>query len=243
MPKGRLIERVAELLESKKLPLVADLRDESAEDVRVVIEPRNRSVDPAVMMESLFRVTDLESRIPLNMNVLMGGQIPRVVSLAEVLLAWLDHRREVLLRRSRHRLAAIERRLEILAGLLIVYLNLDEVIRIIRQEDDAKLELMRVFTLTEIQANAILDTRLRALRRLEEMELKREFDAMTVEKGQISACSARRRVNGKCSPPTSARFARPSARTRRSASGARPSPRRRRPPMSISPRPTWSASR
>ena len=137
------------------------------------------------MMESLFRVTDLESRIPLNMNVLMGGQIPRVVSLAEVLLAWLDHRREVLQRRSRHRLAAIERRLEILAGLLIVYLNLDEVIRIIRQEDDAKIELMRVFTLTEIQANAILDTRLRALRRLEEMELKREFDAMTVEKGQI----------------------------------------------------------
>ena len=165
VPKGRLIERAAELLESKKLPLVADLRDESAEDVRIVIEPRNRSVDPAVMMESLFRVTDLESRIPLNMNVLMGGQIPRVVSLAEVLLAWLDHRREVLLRRSRHRLAAIERRLEILAGLLIVYLNLDEVIRIIRQEDDAKLELMRVFTLTEIQANAILDTRLRALRR------------------------------------------------------------------------------
>jgi topoisomerase-4 subunit A len=185
VPKGRLIERVAELLEGKKLPLVADLRDESAEDVRIVIEPRNRSVDPAVMMESLFRVTDLESRIPLNMNVLMGGQIPRVVSLAEVLLAWLDHRREVLQRRSRHRLAAIERRLEILAGLLIVYLNLDEVIRIIRQEDDAKIELMRAFTLTEIQANAILDTRLRALRRLEEMELKREFDAMTVEKGQI----------------------------------------------------------
>ena len=185
VPKGRLIERVAELLEAKKLPLVADLRDESAEDVRIVIEPRNRSVDPAVMMESLFRVTDLESRIPLNMNVLMGGQIPRVVSLAEVLLAWLDHRREVLQRRSRHRLAAIERRLEILAGLLIVYLNLDEVIRIVRQEDDAKIELMRVFTLSEIQANAILDTRLRALRQLEEMELKREFDAMTVEKGQI----------------------------------------------------------
>ncbi|SEC78617.1 topoisomerase-4 subunit A [Rhizobiales bacterium GAS188] len=183
--KGRLIERVAELLENKKLPLVADLRDESAEDVRVVIEPRNRSVDPAVMMESLFRLSDLESRIPLNMNVLMGGQIPRVVSLGEVLLAWLDHRREVLLRRSRHRLAAIERRLEILGGLLIVYLNLDEVIRIIREEDDAKIELMRVFTLSELQANAILDTRLRSLRKLEEMELKREFDAQTVEKAQI----------------------------------------------------------
>ena len=183
--KGRLIERVAELLESKKLPLVADLRDESAEDVRVVIEPRNRSVDPAVMMESLFRLSDLESRIPLNMNVLMGGQVPRVVSLGEVLLSWLDHRREVLLRRSRHRLAAIERRLEILGGLLIVYLNLDEVIRIIREEDDPKVELMRVFTLTEIQANAILDTRLRSLRKLEEMELKREFEAQTTEKAQI----------------------------------------------------------
>ncbi|MFI4994383.1 MAG: DNA topoisomerase IV subunit A, partial [Hyphomicrobiales bacterium] len=183
--KGRLIERVAELLENKKLPLVADLRDESAEDVRVVIEPRNRSVDPAVMMESLFRATDLESRIPLNMNVLMAGQIPRVVSLGEALLAWLDHRREVLVRRSQHRLAAIERRLEILGGLLIVYLDLDEVIRIIRQEDEPKTELMRVFTLTELQANAILDTRLRALRRLEEMELKRELETLTVEKGQI----------------------------------------------------------
>jgi topoisomerase-4 subunit A len=183
--KGRLIERVAELLETKKLPLVADLRDESAEDVRVVIEPRNRTVDPAVMMESLFRLSDFESRIPLNMNVLMAGQIPRVVSLGEVLLAWLDHRREVLLRRSRHRLAAIERRLEILGGLLIVYLNLDEVIRIIREEDDPKVELMRTFTLTEIQANAILDTRLRSLRKLEELELKREFDGLTVEKTQI----------------------------------------------------------
>jgi len=183
--KGRLIEKVAELLEAKKLPLVADLRDESAEDVRIVIEPRNRSVDPAVMMESLFRVSDLEQRVPLNMNVLMGGQIPRVVSLAEALRAWLDHRRDVLVRRSKHRLAAIERRLEILSGLLIVYLNLDEVIRIIRYEDDPKAELMRAFTLTEIQANAILDTRLRALRKLEEMELKREFDALTVEKGQI----------------------------------------------------------
>jgi topoisomerase-4 subunit A len=182
--KGRLIERIAELLENKKLPLVADLRDESAEDVRIVIEPRNRSVDPAVMMESLFRVSDLESRIPLNMNVLMSGQIPRVVSLGEALLAWLDHRREVLIRRSRHRLAEIERRLEILNGLLIVFLNLDEVIRIIRQEDEPKTELMRVFTLTELQANAILDTRLRALRKLEEMEIKREFEALTEEKGQ-----------------------------------------------------------
>ena len=176
---------MAELLESKKLPLVADLRDESAEDVRIVIEPRNRSVDPAVMMESLFRVTDLESRIPLNMNVLIDGQVPRVVSLGEALIAWLDHRREVLLRRSRHRLAAIERRLEILNGLLIVYLNLDEVIRIIRQEDEPKTELMRVFSLTELQANAILDTRLRALRKLEEMEIKREFDTLTEEKGQV----------------------------------------------------------
>jgi topoisomerase-4 subunit A len=137
------------------------------------------------MMESLFRLTELESRIPLNMNVLVGGLVPRVVSLSEALRSWLDHRREVLLRRSRHRLGQIERRLEILGGLLVVYLNLDEVIRIIREEDEPKAELMKVFTLTEVQANAILDTRLRSLRKLEEMELRREFDALTAEKAQI----------------------------------------------------------
>ena len=183
--KGRLIEKIAELLNDKKLPLVADLRDESAEDIRIVIEPRARNVDPNLMMESLFRLSELEARIPMNMNVLTGGLVPRVLGLAEALRAWLDHRREVLQRRSRFRLGQIDKRLEILRGLLIVYLDLDRVIKIIREEDEPKLELMRVFELTEIQANAILDTRLRALRKLEEMQLKTELGELTKEKGQI----------------------------------------------------------
>ncbi|HEX8416997.1 MAG TPA: DNA topoisomerase IV subunit A [Methylobacterium sp.] len=182
IPKARLIEKLAELLQERKLPLLADVRDESAEDVRVVLEPRSRSVDPVILMESLFRLTELEARIPLNMNVLVGGLVPRVIGLAEALREWLDHRRVVLQRRSRHRLAQIERRLEILGGLLIVYLDLDEVIRIIREEDEPKPALMKRFELTELQANAILDTRLRSLRRLEEMELKRELDTLTKEK-------------------------------------------------------------
>ncbi|MBY0297171.1 MAG: DNA topoisomerase IV subunit A [Methylobacterium sp.] len=187
VPKARLIEKMAELLTEKKLPLLADVRDESAEDVRVVLEPRSRTVDPVVLMESLFRLTELESRFSLNMNVLMNGQVPRVVGLAEVLREWLDHRRTVLQRRSRFRLGQIERRLEILGGLLIVYLDLDRVIQIIREEDEPKAELMRVFSLTELQANAILDTRLRSLRKLEEMELKREHAALTAEKAEIDA--------------------------------------------------------
>ncbi len=185
VPKSRLIEKIAELLQDRKLPLVADVRDESAEDVRIVLEPRSRTVDPTIMMESLFRLTELENRIPLNMNVLTGGQVPRVIGLSEVLREWLDHRRTVLQRRSRHRLGVIERRLEILGGLLVIYLDLDRVIRIIREEDEPRPELMKAFSLTEIQANAILDTRLRALRRLEEMELKRERDALAKEKAEI----------------------------------------------------------
>src|SRR6476661_7591150 len=133
--KSRLVERLAELINEKKLPLVADVRDESAEDVRLVIEPRSRSVDAELMMESLFKLTELESRIPLNMNVLVKGRIPQVLGLAEALREWLDHRREVLLRRSRHRLAEIEHRLEVLGGFLVAYLNLDKVIKIIRKED------------------------------------------------------------------------------------------------------------
>ncbi|WP_353182340.1 DNA topoisomerase IV subunit A [Bosea sp. (in: a-proteobacteria)] len=183
--KGRLIEKIAELLNDRKLPLVADLRDESAEDIRIVIEPRARNVDANLMMESLFRLSELEARIPMNMNVLTGGLVPRVLGLAEALRAWLDHRREVLQRRSRFRLGQIDKRLEILRGLLIVYLDLDRVIKIIREEDEPKLELMKVFDLTEIQANAILDTRLRALRKLEEMQLKTELDELTKEKSQI----------------------------------------------------------
>lgn len=195
--KGRLIEKIAELFNEKKLPLVADIRDESAEDIRVVIEPRARTVDATLMMESLFRLTELEARISMNMNVLTGGLVPRVLGLNEALRAWLDHRRDVLLRRSRFRLGQIEKRLEILRGLLIVYLDLDRVIKIIREEDEPKIELMRFFELTEIQANAILDTRLRALRKLEEMALKTELDELTVEKGQIEELLASESVQWK----------------------------------------------
>lgn len=180
VPKARLIEKLADLLQEKKLPLLADVRDESAEDVRVVLEPRSRSVDPVMLMESLFRLSELEARVPLNLNVLVGGVVPRVIGLAECLREWVDHRRVVLQRRSSYRLGQIERRLEILGGLLIVYLDLDEVIRIIREEDEPKAALMARFELTELQANAILDTRLRSLRKLEEMELKREFEGKSV---------------------------------------------------------------
>ncbi len=183
--KSRLIEKIAELLSEKKLPLVADVRDESAEDVRVVIEPRNRAVAPGVMMEQLFRATELETRFPFNMNVLVDGVVPRVVSLKEALRQWLDHRRTVLLRRSRFRLERIEHRLEVLAGMLIVFLNLDRVIAIIREEDEPKDALRQEFKLSEVQANYILDTRLRSLRRLEEMQLKREHDALEKEKSEI----------------------------------------------------------
>ncbi|AZN72416.1 DNA topoisomerase IV subunit A [Georhizobium profundi] len=183
--KARLIEKIAELLNARKLPLLDDVRDESAEDVRLVLIPKSRTVDPQLLMESLFRVTDLESRIPLNMNVLSMGRVPKVMALNEVLWEWLEHRKDVLQRRSRHRLAAIERRLEILGGLLIAYLNLDEVIRIIREEDEPKEVLIATFTLTELQAESILNMRLRHLRRLEEMEIRREFDELTEEKAKI----------------------------------------------------------
>ncbi|EAS50207.1 DNA topoisomerase IV, A subunit [Aurantimonas manganoxydans SI85-9A1] len=188
--KSRLIEKIAELLLARKLPLLGDIRDESAEDVRIVIEPKSRTVDPELLMESLFRLTDLESRIPLNMNVLSGGKVPRVMSLKDVLAEWLAHQRDVLVRRSRFRLAQIERRLEILSGYLIAFLNLDEVIRIIREEDEPKTELMRTFELTDTQAEAILNMRLRSLRKLEEFELKREFDTLTGEKAEKEALLA-----------------------------------------------------
>jgi topoisomerase IV subunit A len=183
--KSRLIEKIAELLNDKKLPLVADIRDESAEDVRVVIEPRSRTVDPEVLMEHLFKLTELETRFPMNMNVLVDGVVPRVVSFKDALQQWLDHRRDVLLRRSRHRLGQIVHRLEVLAGMLIVFLNLDAVIRIIREEDEPKEALQIAFALSETQANYILDTRLRSLRRLEEMQLRREHDALIKEKEDI----------------------------------------------------------
>ena len=172
--KSRLIERIAELLNDKKLHLVADIRDESAEDVRVVIEPKSRNVDPELMMESLFKLTELESRISLNMNVLVKGRVPKVLGLAEVLREWLDHRRDVLVRRARFRQQQIENRLEVLGGYLIAYLNLDKVIKIIRTEDEPKPELIKAFKLTEVQADAILNMRLRSLRKLEEMEIRTE---------------------------------------------------------------------
>jgi topoisomerase-4 subunit A len=183
--KSRLIEKIAELLFAKKLPLVEDIRDESAEDIRIVIEPKSRTVDPALLMESLFKLSELEARISLNLNVLSMGRVPKVLSLREVLREWLDHRREVLQRRSRFRLGEIDRRLEILSGFLIAYLNIDEVIRIIRFEDEPKKKLMERFDLTEVQVEAILNMRLRALARLEEIEIRKEHDQLSSEKAQI----------------------------------------------------------
>ena len=172
--KSRLVEKIAELLNEKKLPLVGDVRDESAEDIRLVIEPKSRTVDPELMMESLFRLTELESRIPLNLNVLVKGRIPKVLGLAECLREWLDHLRDVLVRRSNYRKEQIEHRLEVLGGYLIAYLNIDKVIKIIRTEDEPKPALIKAFKLTEIQADAILNMRLRSLRKLEEMEIRTE---------------------------------------------------------------------
>ena len=154
----------------------------SAEDVRLVIEPRSRTVDPALMMESLFKLTELESRIPLNMNVLVKGKVPKVIGLAEALREWLDHRRDVLLRRSNHRLKQIEHRLEVLGGYLIAYLNIDKVIKIIRNEDEPKPVLMKTFKLTDLQAESILNMRLRNLRKLEELEIRKEDKELRVEK-------------------------------------------------------------
>ena len=188
--KSRLIEKIAELLINRKLPMLEDIRDESAEDVRIVLEPKSRSVDPELLMESLFKVTDLESRFSMNMNVLSGGKVPRVLGLKEVLREWLDHRRDVLVRRSKFRLAQIEKRLEILDGLLIAYLNIDEVIRIIRFEDEPKQKLIDKYKLTEVQVEAILNMRLRALAKLQEIEIRREHGELTEEKAQIEAILA-----------------------------------------------------
>ena len=183
--KMRLVERIAELINEKKLPLVADMRDKSAEDVRLVFEPRSRGVDPALLMESLFKLTELESRVQLNMNVLVRGRIPKVVGLAEALSEWLAHRRDVLLRRSRYRLGQIEHRLEVLGGYLVAYLNIDKVIKIIRREDEPKPVLMQAFKLSDVQADAILNMRLRNLRRLEEIEIRQEEKELRAEKKSI----------------------------------------------------------
>ncbi len=182
--KSRLIEKIAELIETKKAPLLDDVRDESAEDVRLVLEPRSKTVDPDVMMESLFKLSDLETRFSLNMNVLNDG-VPQVMGLRGVLKAYLDHRREVVQRRAQHRLDKIEKRLHVLDGYLIAYLNIDEVIRIIREEDEPKRVMMERFSISDIQAEAILNLRLRALRKLEEMELRGEHSALTNERAEL----------------------------------------------------------
>jgi topoisomerase-4 subunit A len=185
--KSRLVEKIHELLNEKKLPLVGDVRDESAEDIRLVIEPKSRTVDPELMMESLFRLTELESKISLNLNVLMKGRIPKVVGLAECLREWLDHLRDVLVRRSNYRKGQIENRLEILGGYLIAYLNIDKVIKIIRTEDEPKPVLMKTFKLSDVQADAILNMRLRSLRRLEEIEIRTEDKDLRKELKGIEA--------------------------------------------------------
>ncbi|HLT75803.1 MAG TPA: DNA topoisomerase IV subunit A [Ferrovibrio sp.] len=183
--KSRLIEKIAELITERKAPLLDDVRDESAEDIRLVLVPKSKNVDPAVLMESLFRSTDLETRFPLNLNVLDHGRQPKVMNLREALQAYLDHRHEVLERRSKFRLGKIEHRLEVLDGYLIAYLNLDEVIEIIRREDEPKPVLMKRFKLTDVQAEAILNMRLRSLRRLEEMEIRGEHKKLSQEKAEL----------------------------------------------------------
>ena len=222
--KARLIDQIAQLLEEKKLPLLADLRDESTEQVRVVLEPKSRNVEPAVLMETLFRATALESRFPLNMNVLDADRTPRVMSLKEVLRAWLDHRHEVLQRRTNHRLGAIARRLEILDGYLIAYLNLDEVIRIIREEDEPKPRLMERFGLTDTQTEAILNMRLRALRRLEEMEIRKEHKKLSAEQKKLQALmkseAARWQAIGEEIESMRTRFGDGALGARRTATGA-----------------------
>ncbi|MCU4655062.1 DNA topoisomerase IV subunit A [Roseibacterium sp. SDUM158016] len=205
--KSKLIEKLAELIQTKKVPILADIRDESADDIRIVLEPRSKNVDPAVLMGTLFRQSDLETRFALNMNVLIDGRTPKVCSLKEVLRAFLDHRREVLIRRSRHRMDKIDHRLEVLEGFIIAFLNLDRVIDIIRYDEMPKAALMREDwsrefgratsekdyvsppagegELTEVQAEAILNMRLRSLRRLEELELLRERDALMEERAGL----------------------------------------------------------
>ncbi len=195
--KSRLIERIAALMEQKKLPLLADVMDESAEDIRVVFEPKSRSVDPALLMESLFRVTDLEVRFAMNMNVLDASGAPRVVGLKEALRIWLDHRQVVVVRRARTRLEKVEDRLEVLAGYVIAFLNLDEVIRIIREEDEPRPVLMTAFSLTERQAEAILNMRLRSLRKLEEMTLRAEQATLSGERAALQELIADEAVQWK----------------------------------------------
>ena len=185
--KSRLIEKMAEMIQDRSLPMLEDIRDESAEDIRLVLEPKSKNIDPEQMMSVLFRQTDLETRFAMNMNVLNAKGVPGVLNLRELLLEWLDHRKVVLVRKSKFRLQKIEARLEILDGYLKAYLNLDEVIRIIREEDEPRQELMKVFELTEVQAEAILNMRLRALRKLEEEGIRAEHKELVTERKALKA--------------------------------------------------------
>ncbi len=183
--KSKLIEKIADLINSKKLPLLDDVRDESAEDIRLVLEPKNRNVDPEILMEALFRACDLETRFNMNLNVLENGVVPKVMNLKQALQNWLDHQQEVLVRRSSYRLEKVLHRIEVLQGYLIVFLNIDEVIRIIRFEDEPKQKLMETFKLTEVQTEAILNLRLRRLHKLEEMEIRTEHDELAKERDEL----------------------------------------------------------
>ena len=185
--KAKLVEAIANLINEKKLPLLGDVRDELAETVRLVLEPKSRAIDPVLLMESLFKLTELEIRFSLNMNVLSGGQVPGVLSLRDVLKKWLEHRQVVLVRRSQFRLRKIEHRLEVLDGYLVAYLNLDEVIRIVRFEDEPKAKLIARFKLTDVQAEAILNLRLKSLSRLEEIEIKAEHDKLSKERRDLKS--------------------------------------------------------
>ena len=185
--KSKLIEKIADLFREKKLPLLGNIQDESTDQMRIVLEPKSKNIDPAILMESLYRVTDLEIRYAMNMNVLGADGIPRVMNLREILREYLDHRHDVLVRKSTHRLEAIKRRLEILEGLLVAYLNLDKVIKIIRTEDEPKAVLMKTFDLSELQAESILNMRLRQLRKLEEMEIRGEHKELKAEQKELQA--------------------------------------------------------
>jgi topoisomerase IV subunit A len=187
VPKARLIEKVAELMAAKKLPWLADIVDESAEDIRLVLEPRSRSVEAGALMESLFRLSDLESRVSLNLNVIDADNTPKVMSLGEALQAFLDHRRIVLQRRSNYRLEKIDKRLEMLKGFLVAFVNLDEVIRIIREEDEPKATMMARWDLSDAQAEAILNMRLRSLRKLEEIAIRKELEGLAEERQGLTA--------------------------------------------------------
>jgi topoisomerase-4 subunit A len=185
VPKGKLIEQIAALVSEKKLPILADIRDESDEKIRIVLEPRSRTVEADVLMDSLFRLTDLEVRIPLNLNVLDSTRTPRVMSLKQVLTEWLAHQFIVLVKRSEHRIGKIDDRLELLEGYIVAFLNLDRVIEIIRNEDEPKPVMIAEFMLTDRQAEAILNMRLRSLRKLEEMQLRRERDDLIAEREEL----------------------------------------------------------